>query len=201
MHARAETIDTLRTFATSFAQRRGILPVMTFNVGQELGKKTIQHVLRPRDGKPLGIAVIWHLVPNRDGDMIAAFVMATTAPNALIGTVTDRMPAILPPEHWGLWLGETYAPMPEIKAVLVPYAGDLDMTLQPKAPPKPGKCSAPNLTRRHRRCFSRDHRRRNNSGSLAMPAVLGLIGPGQGIVADSGTDGLILRDRATFSGH
>ena len=30
--------------------------VTTFNVGEEVGKKVVQHVLAPRDGKPLGIA-------------------------------------------------------------------------------------------------------------------------------------------------
>ena len=45
MHARAETIDTLRTFKESFAGRRGIVIVKTFNVGEEVGKKVVQHVL------------------------------------------------------------------------------------------------------------------------------------------------------------
>ena len=85
MHARGETIDTLRTFKDSISKRRGILAVKTFNVGEEVGKKVIQHVLTARDGKPLGIAVIWDHVPNKDGDLVLAFVMATTLPNALIG--------------------------------------------------------------------------------------------------------------------
>jgi len=144
MHAKSETVDVLRTFKDSFATRRGILPVRTFNVGEEAGKKVIQHVLTPRDGKPLGIAVIWDAVPNRDGVLIEAFVMVTTEPNALIGTVTDRMPAVLPPEQWGLWLGETHAPLSEVKALLVPYSGELDIKLQPKAPVRPrGSPQAP----------------------------------------------------------
>jgi putative SOS response-associated peptidase YedK len=134
MHAKSETVDVLRAFKDSFAMRRGILPVRTFNVGEEVGKKVIQHVLTQRDGKPLGITVIWDAVPNRDGVLIEAFVMVTTEPNAVIGTVTDRMPAILPPEQWGLWLGEIHAPLSEVKALLVPYPGELDMTLQPRLP-------------------------------------------------------------------
>jgi putative SOS response-associated peptidase YedK len=49
MHAKGETVDVLRTFKDSFAMRRSILPVRSFNVGEEAGKKVIQHVLtRPR---------------------------------------------------------------------------------------------------------------------------------------------------------
>src|SRR5579862_7069645 len=60
MHARAETIDQLPTFASSFAARRGILLTTTFNVGQELPNgKTVQHTIAPRDGEPIAIAVIW----------------------------------------------------------------------------------------------------------------------------------------------
>lgn len=137
IHARAETIDRLRTFASGFAKRRGILPVKTFNVGEEVGKKVVQHVLTPRDGKPRGIAVIFDHVLGPEDERILAFVMVTTPASALIGTVTDRMPAILPPEQWGTWLGETDASPAEIKALLVPYEGELNMTLQPKASPRP----------------------------------------------------------------
>ena len=63
--------------------------------------------------------------------------MVTTLPNPVTATVTDRMPAILPPEHWGTWLGESYAPLEEIRALLVPYPGYLEMKQQPKPPPKP----------------------------------------------------------------
>ena len=137
MHARAETIDTLKTFRGSFAARRGILIVRTFNVGEDVGKKVVQHVLTPRDKNPLGLAVIWDEVPTREGESVPAFVMATTLPCPLIATVTDRMPAVLPPEQWAAWLGETDAPLEAVKGVLVPYKGELDMTRQPKAPPKP----------------------------------------------------------------
>jgi putative SOS response-associated peptidase YedK len=130
MHAKSETIDRLPTFAASFAARRGIVAVKTFNIGEEVGKKVVQHVLSPPDGKPLGIAMIWDEVPTKDGELIPAFVMVTTAPNDLIGSVTDRMPAIIPPEQWGVWLSETGAPMEEVKAIPMPYRGGLDMALQ-----------------------------------------------------------------------
>jgi hypothetical protein len=49
----------------------------------------VQHVLTSRDGKSLGIAVIWDEVATKDGELIPAFVVVTTAPNALIGLITD----------------------------------------------------------------------------------------------------------------
>lgn len=138
MHAMGETVHQKPTFAPSFrAGRRGIIAVRTFSLGEEVGKKIVQHDVTPRDGCPLGLAVIWDTVPTKEGGEVLAFVMVTTAPNALAATITDRMPAVLAPEHWAVWLGETAAPLEEVRAVLVSYPGELGMALQPKAPPKP----------------------------------------------------------------
>jgi hypothetical protein len=51
MHARAETIDRLPTFADAFAHARGLVPVKTFKVGEELPNGRVkQWVITPRDG-------------------------------------------------------------------------------------------------------------------------------------------------------
>jgi putative SOS response-associated peptidase YedK len=43
----------------------------------------------------------------------------TCPPNALIGTLHDRMPVILAEEDWAKWLGEEPATSDELKALLV----------------------------------------------------------------------------------
>src|SRR5215475_7662774 len=58
IHARGETVDTLKTFAEAFAHRRGLLMVATFNEGEEIGKRTQQWTITPSDGLPIAIAVI-----------------------------------------------------------------------------------------------------------------------------------------------
>lgn len=133
MHARAETVDTLPTFSEAFAFRRGILLTKTFNVGQDLPSgKTVQHTITPRDGNPVAIAVIWEKWEHRNEGTLLTFVMVTTLPNPLIARVTDRMPAILRPEHWPLWLGETDAPSAQVKAILRTFDSDWDMAEQKK---------------------------------------------------------------------
>jgi putative SOS response-associated peptidase YedK len=118
MHARAETIDSRPTFAESFAERRGIVIVETFNEGEQLPSgKTQQWVIRPTDRKPIAIAVIWEEWAGDTGSE-PTFVMVTVPPNPLIGRITDRMPAILPQQDWPVWLGETDASLAEAKALL-----------------------------------------------------------------------------------
>jgi len=61
--------------------------------------------------------------------------------NKLITPITDRMPAVLAPEHWAKWLGEEGAPFDELKAMLKPVEGDWTMRLQ--NPPKAARSTPP----------------------------------------------------------
>jgi putative SOS response-associated peptidase YedK len=136
MHARSETIDTRERFAESFAERRGIVLVETFNEAEELpdGKRK-QWVISPKDRKSIAIAVIWEDWQGPEGP-IPCFVMVTVPPNELIARVTDRMPAILEQKDWPMWIGEKDAPLDEVKALLKTFddKGNWDMSPQGSAP-------------------------------------------------------------------
>lgn len=149
MHARGETVD--RTFATAFRYRRGIVAAQTFNEGEEVpvhysdgaasGRTwTRQWTIRPRDGQPLGMAVIYDIFDSGRGPE-REFVQVTTAANSLITRITDRMPLILRPEDWPLWLGEVRAPMIDVKALVRTFDDDGAWEMAPedpgKRPPRP----------------------------------------------------------------
>ena len=134
MHARAETIDRLTTFAHAFARARGILMVNTFNEGEELPNgKTKQWVITPGDGQPIAIAVIceeWRNGP----EVLDTFVLVTVPASPLIASITDRMPAILPKEAWAAWLGETDDPPEKVGALLSTYEDGGNWTISSQAP-------------------------------------------------------------------
>jgi putative SOS response-associated peptidase YedK len=141
IHARAETIDTKPAFRDSFAKRRGLVVVKTFNEGKEIApRKTEQHRIAPRDGLPMAIAVIWDRWSERNEGALLTFAMVTVAANKLISTITDRMPAVVQPDDWAKWLGEEPASVEELKALLVPFEGDWHMAPEKREPPpkKPG---------------------------------------------------------------
>jgi putative SOS response-associated peptidase YedK len=144
IHARAESIDERRAFRDAFNERRGLIVVSTFNVAKDLTPtKREQHVVTPNDGKPLGLAVIWERWSEPHAGELLTFAMITVAANRLIGTVTDRMPAVIQPNDWAKWLGEEWAPIEEIKAMLVPFEGNWQMAAQAKTAKggKPGRQS------------------------------------------------------------
>ena len=118
IHARAETIDTTRAFARPFRDgQRGILLAQTFNEAPDIKGPTIQHTITP-DG-PVGIAVIWRRFDIAGREPLLACCMVTVAANPLIAALpTDRMPAVLAPEDWAVWLGEEDASPDRVKACL-----------------------------------------------------------------------------------
>lgn len=141
IHARAETLDRLPTFAGAFAKSRGILMVHTFNEGEELPNgKTKQWVIAPKDRQPIAIAVICEEWCNGP-ETLHTFVQVTTPANALISRITDRMPAILPREVWSIWLGETVAAPEDVKAVLRTYEDGGSWTMTEQTPSRPPKAS------------------------------------------------------------
>jgi putative SOS response-associated peptidase YedK len=143
MHARAETIDTRPTFSEAFADRRGIVLVETFNEGEALDNgKTQQWVIRPKDRKPIAIAVIWEEWVGDSGSE-PTFVMVTVPPNPLIARITDRMPAILRQEDWGVWLGEVDAPLRDVKALLRTFDDEGAWEMAEQAPAKSAKSAKP----------------------------------------------------------
>lgn len=143
MHARAETIDKRPAFAESFAERRGIVMVETFNEGEEQPHgKTKQWAIRPKDRKPLAIAVIWEEWVGDAGSEVT-FVMATVPSNPLIARITDRMPAILQQQDWSIWLGETDASLSDVKALLKTFDDEGAWEMSEQASSKAAKSAKP----------------------------------------------------------
>lgn len=114
IHARAETIDTMPAFAAAFRDgQRGILLVESFNEAPEGGA---QHIVTPAG--PVGLAFVWRRFRIGDAALFACVLVTVHANRLLGGLPADRMPAVLAPQDWPVWLGETPAPLVAVKACL-----------------------------------------------------------------------------------
>lgn len=114
IHARAETVDELRTFRDAFNEgQRGVVVFEIFNEGEEVtkpsgAKVTQQWTVNPGDGQPRGFAFLWRRYKFSDLPMpMLACAMVTVPANELIrrsikpGEGDPRMPAIL--ENLDVW--------------------------------------------------------------------------------------------------
>lgn len=148
IHARSDTIDTLRTFEAPFRDgQHGIVVFRTFNEGEEVatstgGTKVRQWTVNPRDGRPRGFAFLWQRfeIPELPAPMLAC-VMVTVPANELIRRsiksqeADPRMPAIPKDDAWETWLGEGDRAPPAAKAVLKAMEGvNWQAAPEPKKP-------------------------------------------------------------------
>lgn len=65
------------------------------------------YAIARRDGAPTVMAGIWEGWQASDGEIMQTFAILTTAANATMRQLHERMPVILEPDDWPAWLGET----------------------------------------------------------------------------------------------
>ena len=76
------------------------------------------------------LARLWDTWRSPAGERIRSFTIITTPPIELCAKLHNRMPAVLKPDVWPLWLGEQPAELAQIKALLGPYLSE-DMVCWP----------------------------------------------------------------------
>ena len=67
--------------------------------------KRLPYYIRRRDGDPLVFAGLWQTWGQDDG-MVETCAIVTCAANRTMSAIHHRMPVILSPGDWALWLGE-----------------------------------------------------------------------------------------------
>ena len=119
-NAMAEKAVTSPAFREAVAQRRCLVPANGFYEWQTLGKLKLPHLFTLKDEEPFAFAGVWD--PAGDEQTPPAFAILTTAPNALVAPIHDRMPVILTRETMRRWLGEVPLPAAEYQELTKPLA-------------------------------------------------------------------------------
>jgi len=124
INAKAEGIDTKPAFREAFARRRCLIPFDCFYEWKKLGKDREPYAVGLADRKLMALAGLWETWRSPAGERVRSFAIVTTAANDLLAPIHDRMPVILAPGNWPVWLGERPADPQELKSLLVPYPAD-----------------------------------------------------------------------------
>ncbi len=138
INARAETIAASPAFRTSFVRRRCVIPADGFYEWRREGRRRQPFLIRPpatTGSTPLlAFAGIW--APSHDpatGEWLLSTAVVTTAANATVARLHDRMPVILDADAWRLWLDPTVTDAGLLHDLLKP-TDDLPLEFVPVSP-------------------------------------------------------------------
>lgn len=105
INARAETIAEKPAFRAACRERRCLIPATGFYewTKDQEGNRLPWYISRA-DDMPIAFAGVWQSWGKEEPKLSCAIV--TTPANAQISEIHHRMPLILEPSDWALWLGE-----------------------------------------------------------------------------------------------
>ncbi len=121
INARAETVATSPAFRGAFRRRRCLVPADGFYEWQRQGRQKQPFYLHMRDGSPFAFAGLWEHWKGPEGQVIESCTLITTEPSDLVRPVHNRMPVILAPDDYALWLDPGVQDVEALKALLRPY--------------------------------------------------------------------------------
>ena len=104
INARSETASTKPAFRDALKFRRCLIPADGFYEWQRTGKAKQPYCFEVNEGELFAFAGIWDRWRDPDGKTVETCSILTTTPNAVTSAVHDRMPVILDPDSYGLWL-------------------------------------------------------------------------------------------------
>jgi putative SOS response-associated peptidase YedK len=124
INARAETVATKPAFRRAFRERCCLIFADGFYEWQRRERRKQPYYIRLRDGRPFAFAGLWERWAPQDGHRLDSCTIITTVSNTLIQPLRVRMPVILAPEDYDLWLDPTVQDMDRLQPLLRPYPSE-----------------------------------------------------------------------------
>ena len=124
INARAETVADKPAYREAFRRRRCLIPATGFYEWKQVqGEKIPFHICMP-DKRPFAFAGLWDHW-EREGAAFDSCSIIVTAANSLMQDIHARMPVILDPGFYNVWLNPDHAHRAQLQSLLVPYGGKL----------------------------------------------------------------------------
>ncbi len=121
INARSETVTAKPAFRNAFRNRRCLVVADGFYEWKKTGTRKQPYVIRMCDGSPFAFAGLWEHWESAEGEAIDSCALLTTQPNELVGEVHDRMPVILRPSDFDLWLDPSMNKPEKLEPLLRAY--------------------------------------------------------------------------------
>ncbi len=124
INARSESAAEKPSFRAAFRRRRCIIPSDGYYEWPEQDS-TKTPIYFHREGRALfGMAGLWEIWQQPDGGELRTCSILTTDANGFAQQFHHRMPVILSPDDYNLWLSPKEEPLAVLQALMKPYPGD-----------------------------------------------------------------------------
>ena len=124
-NARAEGIAEKPSFREPFKHHRCLVLADGFYEWKAVPKGPKQpYYFRLKSGEPFAFVGLWDEWKDADGNPSKTCCLITTTPNALTEKVHDRIPVILRPDQYELWLSQGEPPKEKLLECLKPYPAE-----------------------------------------------------------------------------
>ncbi len=123
INARAESVAVKPSFRSAFKKGRCLIVADGFYEWKKTGKNKQPYFIRLQNDEPFafaGLSEHWH----RGDQVIGSATIITTEPNELMQGIHDRMPVILSPDDYELWLEPDFHGQGKLLEMLKPYPAE-----------------------------------------------------------------------------
>ena len=124
INARSETVDEKPTFRHAIKYRRCIVPTSGFYEWDHRGGKKQPYYIQLADYSPMCLAGVWESWKAPDGSELETFAILTTSANKLVESIHDRMPVILSPDTFNLWLNHNMHDPQQLQPLYQPFPAE-----------------------------------------------------------------------------
>ena len=121
INARAETVAEKPSFRSAFRHRRCLVIADGFYEWRRQDGKKQPFYFRMQNQQPFAFAGLWEHWQDPKGEAINSCTILTTEANELLQQIHERMPVILNPKDYDMWLDPTMQ-IEQLQQLLQPYS-------------------------------------------------------------------------------
>ena len=121
INAKSETAATKPAFRDPLKNRRCLIPADAFYEWKRNGVSKQPYCFEVNDGALFAFAGLWDGWKDANGQWIKTCSILTTTPHAMTSAIHDRMPVILHPDSYDLWVDPGLTNVQVVSELLRPY--------------------------------------------------------------------------------
>ncbi len=127
INARSEEAESKPAFRNALRMRRCLVPCTGFfewkvlDDGNSTRPGKQPYYIRRADERVFALAGMWERWHAPNGSTVESYTILTTAPNDLLSTLHDRMPVIISPDEYALWLDPNMQDAIRLRSLFSPF--------------------------------------------------------------------------------